>query len=167
MVTPVTFRPPVVTAWMAGQVDALSEGRLVLGMGAGWNEQEHKMFGVPFYDTKTRLGMLEEALEMTTRLFQGDGPVSFQGAHFRWKTPWRCNRIALGDRAFWSAVVVQSGLCPWRRSTRLNGTCLPVLKHIKSAALCWTTCWKKRAVNPLMCGARSRPIRSSARMMPT
>ncbi len=82
MVTPVTFRPPVVTAWMAAQVDALSEGRLVLGMGAGWNELEHTMFGIPFYDTKTRMDMFAEALELTTRLFKDEEPVTYQGKHF-------------------------------------------------------------------------------------
>ncbi len=47
LVTPVSFRHPVWTARMAKEVDDLSGGRLVLGVGAGWQEREHRMFGFP------------------------------------------------------------------------------------------------------------------------
>lgn len=82
LVSPVTFRHPSVLVRMAAAVDDLSGGRLVLGMGAGWNEREHKQFGIPFYDKQTRLAMLENALEVTTRLLNSDTPVSYQGKHF-------------------------------------------------------------------------------------
>ncbi len=82
MVAPVTFRHPSMTARMAAQVDDLSNGRLVLGLGAGWNEREHHDFGVPFYDRKTRFDMFEDALEITTRLFNSDEHVSYDGKHF-------------------------------------------------------------------------------------
>ncbi|NWF71183.1 MAG: TIGR03560 family F420-dependent LLM class oxidoreductase [Chloroflexi bacterium] len=82
LVTPVTFRQPVLTARMAAQVDALSGGRLVLGMGAGWQEREHKQFGIPFYDFTTRFAMLHEALELTTLLYDNTQPISFQGQYF-------------------------------------------------------------------------------------
>ncbi len=81
-VMPVTFRPPAMSARMAAQVDDLSGGRLVLGMGAGWQEREHKKFGVPFYDMPTRFAMFEEALQLTTRLLGGAEPVSYQGQYF-------------------------------------------------------------------------------------
>ena len=82
LVAPVTFRHPSMTVRYAAAVDDLSEGRLVLGMGAGWNEREHKQFGLPFYDFPTRFDMLEEALEITSRLFFTDGPVTYAGRHF-------------------------------------------------------------------------------------
>src|SRR5215207_11494208 len=82
LVSPVTFRHPTMTARMAAQVDDLSGGRLVYGMGAGWHEREHKQFGIPFYDRATRFEMLVDALEITTRLFASDEPVSYQGKHF-------------------------------------------------------------------------------------
>ncbi len=82
LVTPVTFRHPSITIRMAAQVDDLSGGRLVLGMGAGWQEREHRNFGIPFYDVPTRFEMLTDALEMTQQLLHSDTPVTFKGKHF-------------------------------------------------------------------------------------
>lgn len=82
LVTPVTFRHPSMTVRMAAQVDDLSGGRLVLGMGAGWQEREHRLFGFPFYDVPTRFEMLTDALEMTQQLLHSDTPVRFKGKHF-------------------------------------------------------------------------------------
>lgn len=82
MVAPVTFRHPSMTVRMAAQVDDLSNGRLVLGLGAGWQEREHKKFGIPFYDFPTRYAMFEDALEITTRLLKNTEPVSYEGKHF-------------------------------------------------------------------------------------
>ncbi|MEQ8672008.1 MAG: TIGR03560 family F420-dependent LLM class oxidoreductase [Aggregatilineales bacterium] len=83
MVAPVTFRQPAMTVRMASQVDDLSEGRLVLGLGAGWQEREHTKFGIPFYDFPTRYEMFEDALEITMRLLMSDGAVSYDGKHFQ------------------------------------------------------------------------------------
>lgn len=82
LVCPVTFRHPAMTARMAAAVDDLSGGRLVLGLGAGWQAREHHHFGVPFYDVPTRHAMFEEALEMTSRLLESAEPVFYRGAHF-------------------------------------------------------------------------------------
>ena len=82
LVTPVTFRHPSMTVRYAAAVDDLSDGRLVFGMGAGWQEREHNNYGVPFYDFPTRFQMLEEALEVTVRLFMSDAPVNYNGEYF-------------------------------------------------------------------------------------
>ncbi|MBC6935401.1 MAG: TIGR03560 family F420-dependent LLM class oxidoreductase [Chloroflexi bacterium] len=82
LVTPITFRHPAITARMAAAVDDLSGGRLVLGMGAGWQEREHYKFGVPFYDFPTRYARLTEGLEVVTRLLTSDAPVTFQGQYY-------------------------------------------------------------------------------------
>jgi len=82
LVCPTTFRHPALTARMAAAVDDLSGGRLVLGLGTGWHEREHHQFGIPFYDKATRYEMLEDALEVTTRLFRSDEPVSYDGKHY-------------------------------------------------------------------------------------
>src|ERR1700737_2813966 len=65
MVSPMTFRPPALLARIAAAVDILSDGRLILGVGAGWYEREHVEFGIPFYTLKERMDRLEEALQQT------------------------------------------------------------------------------------------------------
>lgn len=82
LVAPTTFRHPSMTARMAAQVDDLSGGRLVLGLGAGWQEREHTKFGIPFYDFSTRFEMLTDALEITHRLFKSEEHVSYDGSYF-------------------------------------------------------------------------------------
>src|SRR3989442_4817782 len=59
MVSPLTFYHPALLAKMAAAVDNLSGGRLDLGLGAGWNEHEHAMYGVPFGSVKERLDRLQ------------------------------------------------------------------------------------------------------------
>lgn len=82
LVAPTTFRHPALTARMAAQIDDLSGGRFVLGLGTGWHEREHQQFGIPFPDIPTRYALFEDALEITRRLFSTDGPVSYAGTHY-------------------------------------------------------------------------------------
>lgn len=82
LVTPVTFRHPTMNVRYASAIDELSNGRFVFGMGAGWQDREHKKFGVPFYDFPTRYSMLTEALQLTIRLLESDEPVDYAGEHF-------------------------------------------------------------------------------------
>jgi len=83
LVSPVSFRHPVTTAWTAAAVDDLSGGRLRLGLGAGWQEREHRSFGFDLLDTERRFARFEEALEVITRLLRSDEPVSFAGDFYR------------------------------------------------------------------------------------
>jgi alkanesulfonate monooxygenase SsuD/methylene tetrahydromethanopterin reductase-like flavin-dependent oxidoreductase (luciferase family) len=62
MVSPMTFRLPSMLARMAASVDRLSDGRLVLGVGAGWNENEHSEFGIPFPSVKERFDNFEKGI---------------------------------------------------------------------------------------------------------
>ncbi len=85
LVTPFSFRHPTHTARMAAAVDDLSGGRLVLGLGAGWNEREHEMFGFPLLDVPARMQRFEEGIEVVTQLLQSDSPVDFSGSFFEIK----------------------------------------------------------------------------------
>src|SRR3712207_318804 len=76
LVSPVSFRHPVITAWTASAVDNLSGGRLRLGVGAGWQEREHETYGFDLLETGTRFARFEEGLEVVTRLLQSDEPRS-------------------------------------------------------------------------------------------
>ena len=81
MVSPVTFRLPTVLAKAATTVDRISNGRVELGMGAGWWEQEHRTHGIPFPPNDVRLQMLEEQLEIVHGLWSND-VFSFHGRHY-------------------------------------------------------------------------------------
>jgi len=83
LVTPFSFRHPVHTARMAAAVDDLSNGRLVLGLGAGWNKREHHIFGFDLLDMDARFRRYEEGLEVVTRLLQSDVPVVFEGQDYQ------------------------------------------------------------------------------------
>ena len=82
LVAPITFRHPSMNVRYAASIDDLSGGRLVYGMGAGWQDREHQKFGIPFHDFSTRYQMLEEALDLTRRLLQSDAPSDFQGEYY-------------------------------------------------------------------------------------
>ncbi len=73
------FRNPALLAKMAITVDEISGGRLILGMGAGWNEPEYHAFGYPF---DHRVGRFEEALQIVRPLLK-EGRVDFQGKYYR------------------------------------------------------------------------------------
>lgn len=62
MVSPLTFHHAAMLARMAAAVDVLSGGRLILGVGAGWNENEHVEFGIPFLTTGGRMDLFEEGV---------------------------------------------------------------------------------------------------------
>jgi F420-dependent oxidoreductase-like protein len=64
-----TYRHPAVVAKMAAQVDIISGGRLLLGMGAGWQQNEHEAYGIPFSTMKERLARLDEACEVIRSLW--------------------------------------------------------------------------------------------------
>jgi alkanesulfonate monooxygenase SsuD/methylene tetrahydromethanopterin reductase-like flavin-dependent oxidoreductase (luciferase family) len=68
---------------MAAAVDDLSGGRLALGLGAGWQEREHTLFGFDLLDMKSRFDRFEEGLEVINRLLKSDGTVTFTGRYFQ------------------------------------------------------------------------------------
>jgi len=83
LVTPFSFRNPVFTARTAMAVDDLSEGRLTLGLGAGWQEREHHSFGFDLLDVKSRLDRCEEGMEVVTQLLKSNDPVTFEGTYYQ------------------------------------------------------------------------------------
>jgi F420-dependent oxidoreductase-like protein len=83
LVSPVSFRHPALTARMAAAVDDLSGGRLTLGLGAGWQEREHRLFGFDLLSMADRFDRFEEGLEVITRLLKNDAPISFEGKYYQ------------------------------------------------------------------------------------
>lgn len=78
LVAGVTYRHPSVFAAQALTIDHASHGRLELSLGAAWYEKEHAELGIPFPPTGDRFDLLEDALEIVTRLFTGEA-VSYEG----------------------------------------------------------------------------------------
>ena len=83
LVAPVTWRDPVLLARQGMAIDDLSGGRFILGVGAGWNEREHAMFGYPLGERRERIARLTEALEVMTRLIRTETPQTFEGTFYR------------------------------------------------------------------------------------
>jgi F420-dependent oxidoreductase-like protein len=75
LMTAATFRLPGVLAIQVAQVDQMSGGRVELGLGAGWFEEEHTAYGIPF--PKEKFGRLEEQLEIVTGLWGTDAGKTF------------------------------------------------------------------------------------------
>ncbi len=76
------YRHPVVLAKEAATIDLLSGGRFDLGLGAGWLASDYEQAGIPFDGPGTRIGRLEEALQIIKGLFAGR-PFSFTGEHYQ------------------------------------------------------------------------------------
>jgi alkanesulfonate monooxygenase SsuD/methylene tetrahydromethanopterin reductase-like flavin-dependent oxidoreductase (luciferase family) len=112
------FRHPAILAKSATALDLLSNGRLDLGIGAGWYGQEFEAFGYPFGSVGERFSVLEETVEVLDALLRG-GPVDFEGRHFTLKQAYNhplplqapTPPIAVGGKA-------ATGCCGWRRATR-------------------------------------------------
>ena len=85
MVTSATFRLPGPLAIAIAQVDAMSAGRVELGLGAGWFTEEHTAYGIPFPELGERFGRLEEQLAIISGLWTTpvDETFSFPGEHYQ------------------------------------------------------------------------------------
>ena len=85
MVSAATFRLPGPLAITVAQVDAMSGGRITLALGAGWAEQEHRAYGIPFPSPRERFDRFEEQLAIITGIWQT--PIgetfSFDGVHYQ------------------------------------------------------------------------------------
>jgi F420-dependent oxidoreductase-like protein len=82
LVTGVTYRNPAVLAKQVTTLDVISKGRAILGIGAAWNEEEHKGYGIEFPPIGQRMDRLDEALTIAKLMFTQDRP-SFEGKHYR------------------------------------------------------------------------------------
>ena len=83
LVTGNTYRNPALIAKMSATVDQISNGRLILGIGASWFKQEHEAFGWEFPSVKERCDRLEEAVELIKKLFTAEGPIDYNGRYYK------------------------------------------------------------------------------------
>jgi len=113
LVSPITFRHPGVIAKTAATIDEMSGGRLILGLGTGWMEEEHELLGLDFPELGERFDRFEEALAYLRAAF-GPGDDGFAGRYYR-----LAPRPVRPKPASISLVVGGSGP---RRTPRLAGT---------------------------------------------
>src|SRR5260370_7039373 len=78
------LRHPVVLAQELATLDRLSDGRLEIGIGAGWNKPEYEGAGIPYDPGATRIDRLAESITIMKGLF-ADGPIDFKGRFYRVK----------------------------------------------------------------------------------
>jgi F420-dependent oxidoreductase-like protein len=76
-----TYRNPALLAKMVANIDIMSGGRFVLGLGAGWQENEHAAYDFPFYTVGGRLRRLEESAQVIRSLFRND-KTDFEGRYY-------------------------------------------------------------------------------------
>jgi F420-dependent oxidoreductase-like protein len=79
-----TYRPPAYLAKVAASIDVISNGRLEMGIGAGWYEHEHDGYGYPFLEPAGRIGMLREGVEIMKAMWT-EAEVTYDGKHYNLK----------------------------------------------------------------------------------
>ncbi|MEE2775758.1 MAG: TIGR03560 family F420-dependent LLM class oxidoreductase [Acidobacteriota bacterium] len=83
LVTGNTYRNPALLAKMAATLDHISNGRAILGIGAGWNVREHEAYSWRFPSMQERQDRLEEACELIKKLFLANGLIDYEGKHYQ------------------------------------------------------------------------------------
>jgi F420-dependent oxidoreductase-like protein len=90
LVTGIIYRYPSVLAKVAATLDVLSNGRLFMGIGAGWNEQESLAYGISFSSNQERMLRLEEAIQVLRKMWTEEPHASFNGKYYQIRNAY-CN----------------------------------------------------------------------------
>jgi len=90
MMTGIIYRHPSILAKIGATLDVLSKGRLFMGIGAAWNEEESLAYGIPFPPIKERLLRLEEAIQIVRKMWTEEPSASFSGKYYQIKNAY-CN----------------------------------------------------------------------------
>lgn len=77
-----SYRNPALLAKMAATLQSLTQGRFMMGIGAGWKEDEYHAYGYPYPRPSVRIEQLEDTLEIMTRLWKESDKVSYTGKHY-------------------------------------------------------------------------------------
>jgi len=90
MMTGIIYRHPSILAKIGATLDVLSKGRLFMGIGAAWNEEESLAYGIPFPSIKERFLRLEEAIQIIRKMWTDEPSTSFNGKYYQIKNAY-CN----------------------------------------------------------------------------
>lgn len=83
MVLGQSYRNPALLAKMGATLQALTDGRFIMAVGAGWKEDEYRAYGYPYPRAGIRVAQLEDTLEIITRLWTEPGQVTYTGRHYQ------------------------------------------------------------------------------------
>ena len=90
LMTGIIYRHPSILAKIGATLDVLSKGRLFMGIGAAWNEEESSAYGIPFPSAKERFLRLEEAIQIIRKMWTEESSASFNGQYYQIKNAF-CN----------------------------------------------------------------------------
>ena len=90
LMTGIIYRHPSILAKIGATLDVLSKGRLFMGIGAGWNEEESVAYGIPFPSAKERFLRLEETIQIIRKMWTEQPSASFSGKYYQIKNAY-CN----------------------------------------------------------------------------
>jgi F420-dependent oxidoreductase-like protein len=90
LVTDIVYRYPAILAKVAATLDVLSKGRLFMGIGAAWNEDESHAYGIHFPPVNERLSRLEEAIQIIRKMWTEEPTASFNGKYYQIRNAY-CN----------------------------------------------------------------------------
>ena len=90
LMTGIIYRHPSILAKIGATLDVLSKGRLFMGIGAAWNEEESSAYGIPFPSAKERFLRLEEAIQIIRKMWTEEPSASFDGQYYQIKNAF-CN----------------------------------------------------------------------------
>jgi len=174
LVAPFSFRDPVMLARQAAVLDDLSGARMCLGVGAGWMEYEHSMFGYNLGNMATGMARFAEGLEVITRLLQSTEPVSYTGQFYQLRAatlhprPQRAGGIPIlvggkGPRRSLPLVARYANIWNATRLTpdefRARSAQLDELAHAVGRA---PSAIKRTAMIPVMCGRNTAELEQRA-----
>jgi F420-dependent oxidoreductase-like protein len=90
LMTGIIYRHPSILAKIGATLDVLSKGRLFMGIGAAWNEEESSAYGIPFPSAKERFLRLEESIQIIRKMWTEEPSASFNGQYYQIKNAF-CN----------------------------------------------------------------------------
>lgn len=90
LVTGIMYRYPAILAKVAATLDVLSKGRLFMGIGAAWNEEESNAYGIHFPAASERMSRLEEAIQIIRKMWTEEPSASFNGIYYQIRNAY-CN----------------------------------------------------------------------------
>ncbi len=88
MVLGQSYRNPALLALMSASLQALSGGRFVMGIGAGWKEDEYRAYDYAYPEPRIRVQQLEETVIILKKMWEEPGQVSYEGKHYRVRDAW-------------------------------------------------------------------------------